>query len=100
MKKLCNTAASIVFVKDATNIGKKTPVSSQIHALSAATTILQARAPSTRMVFAKKIASTSPFLEFQLHIGIAILAISMMKEFTSGMVCLNTGMAVFLVLKR
>lgn len=56
--------------------------------------------PLSRMVSIKKIAGTSPLYEFQSYIGITVLAMSNTKDFTSGTLCLDTGMAVSLTLKK
>lgn len=63
-QKICNTAASIVLVKNATVVSLKTPTSSQIHSLPTTSTKFQAHTLPLKMVSAKKISGTLPTFEF------------------------------------
>lgn len=100
VQKLYNAAALIALIKDAIVAGRITFSGSHIHTLPDVTTILQARIPSAKMDSSKKILGTSPLSKVHPHISVAISVISIIKDFTPGMLCFNTGASISFVSKK
>lgn len=100
MQKLCSTTASAVLMKNTTKVSRRKPTNSYIYTLPIDTIILQARTPSTKMVSTKKFLGTSPLSDFHPYSNVAVMAILKMKDFTSGILYFDMGVAVSLISKK